>query len=125
MSTWIIVGVVLVACAAAAYSYFRRLRRGDSCCLDGKELIKRVRVADKDKNHYPYGATLSIDGMTCANCALRVENALHGLPGIWAQVDLGKRMASVRSKSPIDADNLRQTVRQAGYIVISAEQEDH
>ncbi|MDL2288548.1 heavy-metal-associated domain-containing protein [Oscillospiraceae bacterium OttesenSCG-928-F05] len=124
MSTQIIIGIVLVACAAAAYNYFRRLRRGDNCCSDGEKPMKRVRIVDKDKSHYPHETTLSIDGMTCANCALRVENALHGLPGIWAQVDLGKRMAKVRGKSPIDFDSLRQTVRQAGYSVISAEQEE-
>ena len=73
--------------------------------------------AQLDKNHYPYTVALTISGMTCAKCALRVENALNSLPGIWARVDLGTRGAVVRGKKPMDSDSLRQAVRQSGYIV--------
>ena len=37
--------------------------------------MKKVKVKDKDPSHYPYEKILKIDGMTCGNCANRVENA--------------------------------------------------
>lgn len=117
MGTYIIIGTVFIACILAAYSYIRKLRRGDNCCTTGGDPVKRVRVADRNKGNYPYILELCISGMTCANCALRVENALNSLPDVWAQVDLGRKAALVRSKAPVNSDSLRQAVRQSGYIV--------
>lgn len=117
MVTYIIGGALLLACGLAVYRYLYRLRRGDSCCTIGEEPTKKVQVADRNKIHYSHEASLSIDGMVCANCALQVENALNSLPGTWASVDLGRRTAMVRGKEPLDYDRLRQAVRQSGYIV--------
>ena len=55
--------------------------------------------------------------MTCENCARRVENALNGLDGVWAKVDIGIHRADVRTKTPPDENALLESVRQAGYVV--------
>lgn len=81
-------------------------------------------MADQDKRHYPYTVTLTVDGMTCGNCVRRVENALNRLDGVWAEVDLGARRATVRTKQRPDEAALRQAVRGAGYLVLSVEQAD-
>lgn len=117
MVTYIITGVILIVCALAVFIYVRKLRRGDSCCSSGSAPVKKVRVTDRNKNNYPYILEISINGMTCASCAVRVENALNSLPDVWARVDLGRKAASVRSKSPVKTDIIRHTVRQSGYIV--------
>ncbi|MGH0051774.1 MAG: heavy-metal-associated domain-containing protein [Sphaerochaetaceae bacterium] len=117
MTNYIIAISAIVVCVLAIYRYVRKLRHGDSCCTTGEARIKKVRVADRDTNHYPYKAELSISGMTCSNCAIRVENALNSLPGIWANVDLRKNIALVHSKTDIDVEALRQTVQQSGYTV--------
>lgn len=117
MVTYIIAGAVLVVCALAVYRYIRKLSRGDSCCTTGEVPVMKVRIADRNKSNYPHILEIYINGMTCANCATRVENALNSLPGVWAQVDLGRKAALMRSKSPVEADIIRHTVRQSGYIV--------
>ena len=39
---------------------------------------------------------LTIEGMTCMHCKMRVEKALKGVPGVTsAQVDLAKKQAVV------------------------------
>lgn len=115
MIIYIIAGAVLIVCVLAVY--IRKLRHGDNCCATGNAPVKKVRVADRNKSNYPYILEISINGMTCASCALRVENAINSLPDVWAQVDLGRKAAVVRSKSPVRANSLRQAVRQSGYIV--------
>ena len=117
MSTYIIMGILIILSVLGTYSYIRKLLRGESCCTTGDAPVKKFRVADRDKKNYPYAANLTISGMTCANCATRVENSLNSLPGIWAQVDLGRRTALVRGKQELDHEGLSRAVRQSGYIV--------
>ena len=82
--------------------------------------MKRRPVADKNKAHYPYETVFLIGGMTCLNCARRVENALNEQPGVWATVDLSSQTARVRCKTRPDEKALRTAVRQAGYVVRTA-----
>ena len=73
---------------------------------------------ERNKAHYPYTKILKIDGMSCGNCANRVENALNALDGVWASVDLGSQEALVRMKQPTDPELLKNAVRKQGYTVI-------
>ena len=68
--------------------------------------------------------TLTIDGMTCGNCARRVENALNRLDGGWATVDLGAAQAKLLLKKQPEEAVLRQAVRDAGYAVTAIRQGD-
>ena len=56
--------------------------------------------------------------MTCVNCAIRVENALNGLPGTWAKVSIATKTATVRTKEEPDASAMREAVTSAGYVVL-------
>ena len=117
MATAVICLILVVICVFAVRSYGKRLSSG--CCGSGSEKsVKKIKVQDKNKEHYPYQATLEIDGMVCGNCAARVENALNGLDGVWAQADLGSKTAFVRMKSQIDTGVLKDAVREAGYVVL-------
>ena len=120
METYLILAAVVLICAYAVYSYIRKLRVG---CGEREAAPKRVKVRDRDKRHYPYVLTVTVDGMVCANCARRVENALNSLDGVWARVeDVGAGRATVRTKSAPDEAALRSAVRQAGYTVMSVRQ---
>ena len=97
--TAIAVIVLVLAGVIAVRSYAKRLASG--CCGGGgQKSDRKVRVADRNKAHYPYSAVLDIDGMVCAACARRVENGLNRLDGVWATVDLGKTQAAGRTKTP-------------------------
>ncbi|MFR6379321.1 MAG: heavy-metal-associated domain-containing protein [Evtepia sp.] len=104
MGTAIVIVIIVVICVFAIYSYGHKMRRGGGCCGSHEAAEKKVKVADKNKDHYPYEVTLTIDGMTCSNCSRRVENALNSLDGVWAKVDLGERKADVRLKQAPDND---------------------
>uniref|UniRef100_UPI0023F51D8F heavy metal translocating P-type ATPase n=1 Tax=Ferrimicrobium acidiphilum TaxID=121039 RepID=UPI0023F51D8F len=59
---------------------------------------------------------LVIEGMTCASCVRRVENALSKVPGVTgASVNLATETAEVELEQPIDTDLLIGAISSAGY----------
>ncbi|MBQ9251372.1 MAG: heavy-metal-associated domain-containing protein [Clostridia bacterium] len=96
----------------------RKARRGGGCCGEREQTEARVSIQDRNKSHYPFQVTLQIGGMTCENCARRVENALNSLEGIWADVRILNHQATVRAKKKPDETTLRQAVQNAGYVVL-------
>lgn len=61
--------------------------------------------------------TLTVTGMTCAGCAINVQRALEGVPGVSsASVELDAGLATVRPVSEsLETDSLLAAVRRAGY----------
>ena len=101
----------------AAWRTVRKFRKGGGCCGGHEALPKKTAVRDRNQAHYPYEVTLEIGGMTCENCARRVENALNQLEGVWAAVRINSRCAIVRLKQTPSESELRRAVRDAGYTV--------
>lgn len=123
MSGTIIIVLVLIAIAViSVLSYVKKLRSG--CCGASDEKVKRVRVTDRDKSHYPFSAVLTVDGMVCGNCAARVENALNELEGVWASADVEHGTVTVRMKQQLEERLLRDTVNHiGGYTVMKVTQD--
>ncbi|MDB5570216.1 MAG: heavy metal translocating P-type ATPase [Hyphomicrobiales bacterium] len=61
---------------------------------------------------------LSIEGMTCATCAGRVETALRKLPGVSAEVNLAGEEAYIDyDPAQVAPDALARAIEDAGYDV--------
>lgn len=58
---------------------------------------------------------LSIDGMTCASCASRVEKKLNKLDGVTATVNFATEKARVEFGDDVSPDELVTAVESAGY----------
>lgn len=122
MGNFLIGAILVIVVAAAVYHVVKKMRNGGGCCGTGEAPVKKIRVEDRDKSHYPYHLVLDVDGMTCSNCARRVENALNKLDGVWAVVDLEKHRADLSMKTALPEDDLRGAVRDAGYTVMKITQ---
>lgn len=121
LATIVICLVIAVLVALGIRSIRRRISVG--CCGGSADPAPRkIRVADRDPAHYPYEKALQIKGMTCRNCAVRVQNALNSLNGVLAQVSLRNGTAAVRMKSELPDGMLRKAVAGAGYSVGSIEE---
>lgn len=116
MPTVIICCVLLIIVVFSVRSYLKKLSTG---CCGGGDAVQRIKVKDRNADHYPYEADLQIGGMSCRNCQIRVENALNSLDGVWATVDLSAGKATVRCKTQPDEDTLRKAVTGVGYSVRS------
>ncbi len=62
--------------------------------------------------------TVTIEGMSCKHCAMRVEKALNALPGVTAAVDLNAASATVTADAEIDDATLAAAVSGAGYKLV-------
>ena len=60
---------------------------------------------------------MCIRDRSCGNCAIRVENALNSLEGVYARVNLMEAEADVRMKQEFSDTVLKDTVKDAGYTV--------
>ena len=119
MTQWLILAILLPLVGYALWRCIRRARHGGGCCGTHDGMERKRSVSDRHKAHYPYTCHLTLGGMTCENCARRVENALNALEGVWASVDLSRHSAIVRTKEEISESRLRQAVTDAGYVVLS------
>ncbi len=63
--------------------------------------------------------TLSVVGMTCANCATRIEKGLNKLPGVKATVNLATETAHVEYLPSVTSlDDVRRKIADLGYKAI-------
>lgn len=108
----LITGLVLVL-------FFALLRmkkhfQGGGCCGGGNTIIRDKKTLTEPKLGEK---RLTIEGMHCENCAIRVENGLNRLDGVLCKVQLKKKTALVSYSQEISDELLRETVEQLGYQV--------
>lgn len=114
--------VFIVFAVFVIKSYTKKLASG---CCGGGDAEKKVKVADKNRAHYPYAATLTVDGMMCSACETRVENALNAIDGVWAKASSSDGRVEVLMKTPVDEDAFRKVVNELGvYTLMKAEYRD-
>ncbi len=111
-STFIICLILVVFIVIGICSMKKRATSG---CCDTGDNEKRIKVKDKNKDHYPYHTTLKVLDMHCQNCAIRIENAFNSQEGYYAKVDTAKNVVNILSKTKKDSDELIDIVTQAGY----------
>ena len=65
---------------------------------------------------------ITVEGMCCAHCAKRVEDALSAVSGVVsADVKLKKNLAIVRSREEVSDDEIKSVIEGAGYKVTEIE----
>ena len=70
----------------------------------------------------PYLQSFTVEGMTCASCAARVEKALAAVPGVTsASINLATDTARVASSQNVPLATLQAAVDKAGYAVAQRE----
>lgn len=121
MTTAIIIVLLVGACVVAVKSYAKKLSRG--CCGAGGDKERKVtKTADLSEFRYSY--SVKISGMSCKNCAVRIENAFNRQVGFFARVDFKSGTAVVFTKEPLPEIVIRQTVVGLGYSVEEMKQNE-
>lgn len=116
---WMIVAaaVILLFAVAVIKSYMKKLSQG--CCgAGGDKKAAKIKVADRNRAHYPFKVILTVDGMVCSGCETRVENALNVLDGVWATADAGSGSVTVLLRAEPDEQALRRAVNSAGAYTV-------
>ncbi len=121
MEHFITIAVIVILALLIAAVVFVFIKRRKGCCASDDTAEKRIRVSDKNMAHYPYCARLTISGMTCSKCRLRVENALNAKGSVWARADLKEGSAIVCMKERLPDDTLRRIISREGFTVVGIE----
>ncbi|TCM39528.1 heavy-metal-associated domain-containing protein [Kribbella sp. VKM Ac-2568] len=67
------------------------------------------------------GATYTVAGMTCGGCARSVNNSISKLDGVTSvDVDVTTGTVAVHSSTPLDDDQVRAAIEDAGYQLATA-----
>ena len=114
----IIVLVLIVLIGIAVVRIVRTIRYGGSCCGGSGGLDKKIRVKDRNKTHYPFLYKLKVEGMVCAGCARKVENAINSDGDMWASVDLETKEVRVFAKRKMDRNGFLALLKGTPYILM-------
>ena len=103
--------LILVLALLRAGKHFK----GGGCCgskggtIRDKKTLTAPKLGEK---------TLAIEGMSCENCEIRVENALNQLHHVAAKVSHKKKAAVVMYSAEVSEELLKTTVEKLGYRVV-------
>ena len=120
MATGIIIALLITICITAIKSYLKKLAHG--CCGAGGDEEKRSK-SKRDLSDCKYRYSMKIGGMSCKNCAAKIENAFNR-QGIYAQTDFKNGTAEIYSPSPVAEFKVRQTIVGLGYSVERTEENE-
>lgn len=82
---------------------------------------EHTRVADLNRDHYPFGVRFTLSGMDSEDAARRVQDRLNRLEGVWAEgADWSAGELHVLCKEQPDLSALRQAVADTGCTVLRA-----
>ena len=90
-------------------------KRATSGCCGGSENVKKIKVKDKNKAHYPFKKTLKVYDMHCQNCVHTVENTFNVHDGYYATVNTDNNTVTILSKQEHNADEYIDMISKAGY----------
>ena len=109
----IIMLILLAIIVIAILRVKKRLKGG--CCGSGSNTIREKKTLDQPVIGQK---RMRIEGMTCENCAIRVENAVNRLDGALCRVALKKKTATVSLSREIPHEELKAVVEKMGYKVV-------
>ena len=113
MENYIIVGILLVIVVVAILRVKKHFS-GGGCGGSGSNTIRDKKTLTEPKIGEK---VLTVEGMYCENCEIRVENALNRLDGVVCKVNLKKKTAAVSYSAEVSDELLKQTVEKLGYKV--------
>ena len=108
--------IIVLALAAAiifmAKSSIKHFRGEGGCCGGGGGAIEDEKTLEGPEIGEK---VVKIEGMSCENCRVRVQNAINRLDGVACHVDLKKSEALLHYSRDVDDSEIRQAVEGAGY----------
>lgn len=112
MVDFVIAAIILIMLVFAILRIKKHFKGG--CCGSGSNTIRDKKTLTEPKLGE---VILTVDGMSCENCAIRLENALNRLDGVLCKVNLKKKTATVSYSNNISDELLRETVEKLGFTV--------
>ena len=114
MGNFIITAIIAVAVLFGIKETVKHFKGEGGCCGGGSKTLK----SRKKLSTVTGTKTVVIDGMTCENCANRVEWAINDIDGLAAKVNLKKGEAVVSMNRDVSDETIVSSIEKAGYKVV-------
>lgn len=115
MSNIIIILILLAIAAVSVKSTLKRYKNG--CCGGGCSTVK-IKPNNSNISHYSHKTTVYIDGMSCENCKIRIENAFNTLSECYAKVQLKKKYAEIWSNCELSDKYISDIIENLGFTFV-------
>ena len=113
MQNYVIIGTLLVVLILAVLRAKKHFK-GGGCCGSGSNTIRDKKSLTAPKIGEK---VMTIEGMHCENCEIRVENALNRLDHVACKVSWKKKNAVISYSEEVSDEMLKETVERLGYQV--------
>ena len=110
-----IIIAVLVLVIFFALQQAKKKLKGGGCCGSGSNTIRDKKSLTAPKIGEK---VMTIEGMHCENCEIRVENALNRLDHVACKVSWKKKNAVISYSEEVSDEMLKETVERLGYQVM-------
>ncbi len=111
--------ILIVVIIASIAGVVKRIKYGSSCCGERDAAPSKIKVKDRNKNHYPNTYYLEVDGMHCSGCVRKIENEFNKNEGMWAKANLEYKQVKLLSKNTVDRNMASKIVSDAGFTMLS------
>ena len=112
MGSYLIVGIIALIVAFAVFHSIKHFKGEGGCCGGGGYKPKRKKLRG-----IKYQRTFTVDGMHCAHCKSRVEEAVNDIKGVAGRVDLKKGKLTVFYAEAVPNEVIKAKIERAGYTV--------
>ncbi len=111
MQNLFIVVLLVIILVPAIMTAAKHMRGEGECCGGPKEKPLKKKMTGKPVKKI----RLTIDGMMCNNCRVRVENGLNAMDGVLAKVSLADKEAKVSLYKEIPVEEIIAAVEAMDY----------
>lgn len=106
----LLAAMIAAILAVMVLPYIKKIKRGENCCGTRNVKVKKKRL------RRPAGTfILVVEGMHCENCRRAVTEAVNGLEGYAAKVDILTKECRVTYERKPDIEMVIKQIRQAGF----------
>lgn len=113
--TGIIFVVLIVFSIFTIKNYVSKLGKGGCCGTNATS----YKVKDKNIKNYPFHVTCQVEGMHCANCAKRIEDAFNSRGGILTKANHTTGVVEIYLKEEMTDEKIEKVITNQGYELIS------
>ncbi len=99
--------LIVLLTAAVAVGIWYTIRHGGGSYRPKKKKLPHV-IGER---------TFQVEGMHCAHCKARVEEAVNDIHGAAGRADWKKGLLTVLYSEPVDDGQIKQRVEKAGYRI--------
>lgn len=112
MENYLIIAIIAVAAGFGIYFTVKHFQGQGGCCGGGDYKPKKKRL-----KNILYKKTFKVDGMHCAHCQNRVEEAINDIQGVAGKVNLKKSTLTVCYEQDVADGLILSKIERIGYKI--------